>query len=66
MNDIPTELSDLKDITKEYINDIKNSLAEGTEDVKESSFTCQPRIDIDDLTSQIGDDGSFLDADEEA
>ena len=65
MNDIPTELSDLKDITKEYIKDIKNALSEGTEDVKESSFTCQPKIDIDDLTSQIGDDGSFLDADEE-
>ena len=66
LNDIPTELSDLQDIRKEMITEINNVLKEGVEEVTEGSWTCQPRIDLDDLTSQIGDDGSFLDVEEEA
>ena len=46
------------------ISAIHDVMAEGTEEVTEASWTCQPRVDIDDLTSQIGDDGSFLDLDE--
>ena len=65
LNDIPTELADLKEIRSEMISAIHDVMAEGTEEVTEASWTCQPRVDIDDLTSQIGDDGSFLDLDEE-
>lgn len=65
MNDIQVELHDLKDIRKDMLNDIKSALAEGTEEVTESSWTCSPQVNIDDLTSQIGDDGSFLDVDDE-
>lgn len=65
LNDIPTELADLKEIRSEMISAIHDVMTEGTEEVTEASWTCQPRVDIDDLTSQIGDDGSFLDLDEE-
>ena len=66
LNDIQIELNNLKDIRKEFIKEIKLTLAEGTEEVTESSWTCSPQVDIEDLTSQIGDDGSFLDINEEA
>ena len=65
MNDIPTELQDLKDISKEYIKEIKDALADGTEEVQEASFDFKPEIDMDELTAHIGEDGSFLDDDEE-
>lgn len=65
MNDIQVELNDLKDIRNDMLNDIKAALAEGTEEVTEGSWTCIPQVNIDDLTSQIGDDGSFLDVEEE-
>ena len=66
MNDIQVELNDLKEVRKDMLNDIKSALAEGTEEVTEASWTCSPQVDFDDLTSQIGDDGSFLDIEEEA
>lgn len=59
-------VKDLKDIRKEMLKDIKAVLSEGTEEVTESSWSCSPQVDIEDLTSQIGDDGSFLDVNEEA
>jgi MoxR-like ATPase len=65
MNDIETELKDLKDIRKVMLNDIKDALAEGTKEVTEASWTCTPQVDLDGLTSQIGDDGSFLNVEEE-
>lgn len=65
MNDIQVELNDLKDIRKDMLSDIKSALAEGTEEVTEASWTCSPQVNIDDLTSQIGDDGSFLDVEED-
>lgn len=65
MNDIQVELNDLKEVRKDMLNDIKSALAEGTEEVTEASWTCSPQVDFDDLTSQIGDDGSFLDIEEE-
>ena len=65
MNDIQVELNDLKEVRKDMLNDIKTALAEGTEEVTEASWTCSPQVNIDDLTSQIGDDGSFLDVEEE-
>lgn len=61
MNDIQVELNDLKEIRKDMLSDIKSALSEGTEEVTEASWTCSPQVDLDDLTSQIGDDGSFLD-----
>lgn len=66
MNDIQVELNDLKEVRKNMLNDIKSALSEGTEEVIESSWSCSPQVDIEDLTSQIGDDGSFLDINEEA
>lgn len=66
MNDIQVELNNLKEVRKDMLNDIKSALAEGTEEVTEASWTCSPQVNIDDLTSQIGDDGSFLDVEEEA
>ena len=65
MSDIQVELNDLKEIRKDMLSDIKSALAEGTEEVNEASWTCSPQVNIDDLTSQIGDDGSFLDIEEE-
>lgn len=65
MNDIQVELNDLKEVRKEMLGDIKSALAEGTEEVNEASWTCSPQVNIDDLTSQIGDDGSFLDVEDE-
>ena len=65
MNDIQVELNDLKDIRKDMLNDIKSALAEGTEEVTEGSWTCIPEPDFDDMSSQVGDDGSFLDVEEE-
>lgn len=65
MNDIQVELNDLKEVRKTMLNDIKSALSEGTEEVTESSWTCTPQVDIEDLTAQIGDDGSFLDVEEE-
>jgi MoxR-like ATPase len=65
MNDIQVELNDLKEIRKDMLSDIKSALAEGTEEVTEASWTCSPQVNIDDLTSQIGDDGSFLDVEED-
>jgi hypothetical protein len=65
MNDISIELSDLKDIRREMISDISSALSIGSEEVTEGSWTCSPEINIDDLTSQIGDDGSFMSIEEE-
>lgn len=65
MNDIQVELQDLKDIRKDMLNEIKSALAEGTEEVTEGSWTCIPEPDFDDMNSQVGDDGSFLDIEEE-
>lgn len=62
----PAAVADLKAIGKELLKDIKSAKAEGTEEVTESSWICSPQVDIEDLTSQIGDDGSFLDVEEEA
>ena len=64
MNDIQVELNDLKDIRNDMLNDIKSALNEGTDEVTEASWTCTPQVNIDDLTSQIGDDGSFIDTEE--
>lgn len=64
MNDIQLELSDFQEIRKDMVSSIKDVLADGTEEVKESSWSCDPGVDLDDLTSQIGDDGSFLDLEE--
>ena len=65
MYDIEIEIADLKDVRKSFLEDIKDAFNSYSSDIKEGSWTCQPRIDIDDLTSQIGDDGSFLDLEDE-
>jgi MoxR-like ATPase len=65
MNDIQVELTNLKEVRKDLLSDIKSALAEGTEEVVEASWTCSPQVNIDDLTSQIGDDGSLLEFEKE-
>lgn len=65
MNDITTELNDLQEIRKDMVSEIEQALADGTEEAKETSWSCDVGIDLDDLTSQIGEDGSFLDDEEE-
>lgn len=64
MNDIEIEISDMQDVRKSFVEDIKNAFNNDS-DVKEASWTCQPEPDLDDLTSQIADDGSFLDLEDE-
>ena len=65
MNDIQVELNDLKEVRKEMLNNINIVLSEGTEETKESSWSCTPEPDLDDLTASIGDDGSFLDEEDD-
>ena len=65
MNDISVELKELKEVRKDMLNNIKLALAEGTDEVTEASWTCRPQIDMNDLTSNVNEDGSFIDIEEE-
>lgn len=64
MNDIQVEINELKQIRKDMLNDINSALADGTKEVTEASWTCSPQVNLDDLVSQIADDGSLLDEEE--
>jgi MoxR-like ATPase len=65
MNDIAVELKELKEVRKDMLNNIKLALAEGTDEVTEASWTCRPQVDMNDLTANVNEDGSFIDIEEE-
>ena len=65
LNDIQIELDDLKAIRKVMLKEIKEAIAESNKEVTEASWTCSPQPDLDALTSNVNDDGSFFDIEEE-
>lgn len=67
MNDIEVEVQDLQDIRKPFLKNIENALADSNGEVTPdgSLYIDQPEYDPDDLINSIGDDGSFIDLEEE-
>ena len=57
-------LEEFKEIRTQMVSEIQNVLSQGSEEVKEASWTCVPEPDLDDLDFDIAEDGSFIGEDE--